>query len=337
MWILIGSFIISMIFSLVLVRLVIPFFKRNNIVAIDLQKKRKPLVANSGGIPVFFGVFFGLMFFIGIQVFVFNATGELVFLFAAILTIFLITLIGFFDDLNNKEVLDGKKKIRTGLKQWQKPLLTLPAAIPLMVVKAGYTSMFIPFIGNVNFGLLYPLFLVPLGVVGAANAINLLGGFNGSEAGMGIIYCTTLGFYSLIHNQIVSAAIFFSCVGALIGFLKYNWFPAKILSGDSIQYLLGSVVACGVIIGNMEKAGIFLMIPFVIEFILKLRGRLNVHCMGKLRKDGKLNPPYGKKIYSWTHAIMNIRPMTEKQVTLLLILIQIGFSVVFWMLFVLLK
>ncbi|MBL7169812.1 MAG: hypothetical protein ISS48_02240 [Candidatus Aenigmarchaeota archaeon] len=333
MWALAGTFLISLIFSLVLTRFLIPFFKRNNIVALDLQKKEKPLIANSGGIPVFFGLFMGLMFFIGVQVFVFNITEQLVYLFAAILTIFLITLIGFFDDLNAREVLEGKRKIRKGLKQWQKPLLTLPAAIPLMVVKTGFTSMFIPFIGNINFGLLYPLILVPFGVVGAANMINLLGGFNGSEAGMGVVYCTTLGIYSLIINQIVSAAIFFSCVGALIGFLKYNWVPAKILSGDSIQYLLGSVVASGVILGNMEKAGLFLMLPFAIEFLLKLRGRLNVHCMGKLRKDGKLDPPYGKKIYSWTHLIMNIRPLTEKQVTIMLILMQVIFSLMFFIVF----
>ncbi|NCS70992.1 MAG: hypothetical protein GW780_02385 [Candidatus Aenigmarchaeota archaeon] len=333
MWALIGTFLISVFFSLLSTKILIPFFKRNKIVALDLQKKDTPLVANSGGIPVFFGLFMGLMFFIGVQVFVFDATQYLVFLFAAILTIFLITIIGFFDDLNVKEVLEGKKKIRTGLKQWQKPLLTLPAAIPLMVVKAGFTTLFIPFIGNVNFGLLYPLILVPIGVVGAANAINLLGGFNGSEAGMGIVYCTTLGIFALIIGEVISAAIFFSCVGALIGFLKYNWVPAKILSGDSIQYLLGSVVASGVILGNMEKSGLFLMIPFMIEFLLKLRGRLHVHCMGKLRSDGKLDPPYGKKIYSWTHIIMNIRPMTEKQVTWMLILMQVMFSVAFFLVF----
>jgi len=334
MLILIGTFLVSLIFSLILTKMIIPFFKRNKIVALDLQKKQTPLVANSGGIPIFFGLFMGLMFFIGIQVFVFNVTDQLVFLFAAILTIFLITLIGFFDDLNVKEVLEGKRKIRKGLKQWQKPLLTLPAAIPLMVVKAGYTSMFIPFIGNINFGLLYPLILVPLGVVGTANAINLLGGFNGSEAGMGLVYCTSLGIYSLINNRIVSAAIFFSCAGALIGFLKYNWVPAKILSGDSIQYLLGSVVASGVILGNMEKAGLFLMIPFGIEFLLKLRRRLHAHCMGKLREDGKLDPPYGKKIYSLTHVIMNVKPFSEREVTLILIFIQILVSLCFWLIFV---
>ncbi len=333
MWLLISTFAISLISSLVLTHFLIYFLKRNKIVARDLHKKEKPLVANSGGLPVFFGMFFGLMFFIGIQVFIFDVSGQLVYLFAAILTIFLITLIGFFDDLNNREVLEGKKEIRIGLKQWQKPLMTLPAAIPLMVVEAGFTTMAIPFLGNVDLGFFYPLVLLPLGVVGAANAINLLGGFNGSEAGMGIVYCTTLGIYSLIHSQIVSAAIFFSCVGALLGFLKYNWVPAKILSGDSIQYLLGSVVVSGVILGDMEKAGLFLMTPFFIEFFLKLRSKLKAHCMGKLRKDGKLDTPYGKKIYSWTHIIMNIRPMKEEHVTLALMLMQVGFSVIFWVVF----
>lgn len=333
MWGIIASFLISLLSALFLTKIFIDFFYRNRIVAIDLQKKNKPFVANSGGIPVFFSLFLGLMFFVSIQVFVFDLTQHLVFLFAAISTIFLITLIGFFDDINNKEVLEGKRKIRRGLKQWQKPLLTIPAAIPMIAVKAGVTSMAMPFIGEVNFGLIYPLLLVPIGVVGAANMVNLLGGFNGSEAGMGVIYCTSLGLYSLSIGQITSAVLFFCCVGALLGFLWFNWFPARMLSGDSIQYLMGSVVACGVILGNMEKAGIFLMIPFFIEFLLKLRGKLNVHCMGKLRKDGKLDPPYGKKIYSWSHIIMNLKPLTEKQVTIGLIIMQLLFSLLFFILF----
>ena len=323
MWVLIGSFIISLISSLIMTKNIIPFLKRNNIIALDLHKKGKPRVANSGGIPVFFSFMFGLMFFIAVQTFVFNITNQLVYLFAAILTIFSIAIVGFFDDLNVREVLEGKRDIRKGLKQWQKPLLTLPAAIPLMVVKAGVTSMSIPFIGSVNFGIFYPLILVPLGVVGAANAINLLGGFNGSEAGMGVVYFSALGIFALIHGEIVSGAIFLTMVGALLGFLKYNWYPAKILSGDSIQYVMGAAFASGVIIGNMEKAGVFMMIPFIIEFFLKARSRFKASCLGNLRPDGKLDPPYGKKIYSWTHIIMNIKPLTEKQVTISLMLMQV--------------
>jgi len=326
MLILLFSFIVSFLSSFFLTKIMIPFFLRNDIIALDLHKKNKPKISNSGGIPVAFSLMLGLMFFIAIQTFVYRLTEQMIYLFASVLTIILITIIGFFDDLNRSDVVSGKKAIRIGLKQWEKPLLTLPAAIPLMVVSAGITTMEIPLIGSINFGYLYPLLLIPISVIFTSNAINLLGGFNGSEAGMGIVYCSFLGVRAFLNNEIVAATIFLSTVGALIGFLKYNWYPAKMLSGDSLTYCLGAVIVSGVIVGNMEKAGVIMMTPFFIEFLFKLRSKFKASCLGKLRNNGKLEPPYGKRIYSWTHVIMNLRRMTEKQVTLILVLIQIMFG-----------
>lgn len=320
------SFLISCGASVILTRNLIPFFKKNNVIALDLHKKGKIKLPNSGGIPVSFSLMMGLMFFVAFQTFVSKTTEQMVYLLASVLTILLITIIGFFDDLNSSDVVKGSRKIRKGLKKWQKPLFTIPAAIPLMVVSAGETTMGLPLIGSVNFGILYPLVLIPIGVVFTANAINLLGGFNGSEAGMGIVYCFFLGLYALTHGEIVSSAIFFSTVGALFGFFVFNWFPAKILPGDSLTYCLGAVVAAAVIVGNMERAGMIMMLPFIIEFLLKLRSKFTASCLGKLRKDGKLDPPYGKKIYSWTHIIMNFGALTEKQVTMILIGIQLIFG-----------
>jgi len=317
--------LVTFLTSFSLIKNLIPFFKRNNIIALDLHKKKKPKIANSGGIPVSLALMIGVMVYIAVQTFVFGITDQMVYLFASVLTILLITIIGFFDDLNRSEVIIGKRKIRKGLKKWQKPLFTIPAAIPLMAVSAGVTTMSIPFIGPINFGIFYPLLLIPIGVVGAANAINLLGGFNGSEAGMGVVYCLFLGIYALLIGEIVSATLFFSTVGALIAFFIYNW-KGRMLSGDSLTYCLGAVVASGVIIGNMERAGIIAMTPFIIEFLLKSRSRFKASCLGKLRKDGKLDPPYGKKIYSWTHIIMNLGKLTEKKVSIILILIQVIFS-----------
>jgi UDP-N-acetylglucosamine--dolichyl-phosphate N-acetylglucosaminephosphotransferase len=117
----------------------------------------------------------------------------------------------------------------------------------------------------------------------------------------------------------------------LIGFIRYNSYPARILPGDSLTYLLGSVVAAGVIVGNMERSGIIVMLPFIIEFFLKLRVKFKATSIGKLRKDGKLDSPYGRKMYSWTHILMNLRPLTEKHVTILLILIQLCFVVLLFL------
>jgi len=308
-----------------LAKTLIPFFKKNDIIALDLHKEGRPKIANSGGIPVALSLIAGLMFFIAAQTFIFNVTEHMIYLFASILTILLITIIGFFDDLNRNEVVNGKRTIRSGLRQWQKPIWALAAAIPLMVVSAGVQEMYVPFIGSVNFGILYPLVLIPIGVVGAANAVNLLGGFNGSEAGMGIVYCAALGIYALMHNEIVSAAIFFATVASLLGFLVFNWPPAKMLSGDSLTYCLGAVVASGVIIGNMERAGVIALAPFFIELTLKLRSRLKASCLGVLQKDGTIKAP-SDEIYSWTHIIMKAGKFTEKQISMILILIQLVFS-----------
>lgn len=337
--------IVSVLASFVTTFFVTPFFIRflyaTGVVGLDLQKRDKPRLATSGGICVAFGVLSGLLSYIGLQTYmgsqpsiIYGLENWLVYLLAVTSSIVIVMLVGLLDDLNVKSKMVGTKEgrdIRVGISQWLKPLLTLPAAIPLMAVSAGVTKMAIPFVGTVDFGpIVYPLFIIPLGFVGASNVVNMLGGFNGLEAGMGIVYLLGLGIYAALHKSI-GAVIFLITFAALIGFIRYNWYPARILPGDSLTYLLGSIVASGVIVGNMEKTGIIVILPFVIEFFLKVRVKFNASCLGKLREDGRLDPPYGRKIYSWTHAVMNIKPLTEKQITLILILVQALFVILIFL------
>lgn len=333
------ALIISMLASSVTTFFVTPFFIRflqaAGIVGLDLQKRDKPQLATSGGICVAFGVLAGLLAYIGFQTFIFGVqaieTEEIIRLLAVTSSVLIVTFVGLLDDLNVKSTRVKTKEghdIRVGFPQWIKPLLTLPAAIPLMAISAGVPR--ISLIG-VDLGIFYPLLLIPLGIVGASNMVNLLAGFNGLETGMGIVYLLCLGISALLNNRTSGAVTFLVTFAALIGFIWYNWYPAKILPGDSLTYLLGSIVASGVIVGNMEKNGIIIMLPFIIEFFLKLRVKFNASCLGKLREDGRLDPPYGRKIYSWTHAAMNIKPLTEKQVTLILILVQALFAVLIFL------
>lgn len=331
MEVLLVSMFVSFFTTLFITPYLMKILSAAGIVGLDLHKKNKPRLPASGGICVAFGVLAGLLTYVGIETFVFGVQN--VYLLATISTILIVTFVGLLDDLNVGSKLKNTKdglNIKIGLSQWIKPLLTLPAAVPLMVVSAGVSTMSVPLIGGIDFGILYPLILVPLGVVGCSNMINLLGGFNGAESGMGIVYMLALGIYALMHGS-GGAVIFLVSFAALIGFIKYNWYPAKILPGDSLTYLLGSTVAAGVIIGNMEKAGIIVLMPFIVEAFLKLRSRFKATCLGKLRKDGKLDPPYGKKIFSWTHILMNLKKLTEKQVALGLILIQIVFAIILFL------
>ena len=147
--------------------------------------------------------------------------------------------------------------------------------------------------------------------------MNLIGGFNGCEAGMGIVYLGSLAILSLLEKNFISilplVAIF-----SLLSFLRFNWYKAKILPGDSLTYLLGAILANTAIVGNLEKAASILLFPFVVEFFLKMRSEFKASCLGKLRKDGTLEAPYDK-IYSLTHVVMKAGGFREKEVTLTLI------------------
>lgn len=316
--------------------LVIPafmrFFLRLGVIATDVQKPGKPSIPIAGGIPVFFGFTLGTLLFIAANTFVTRTPLNLVNVFAAILSASLITLVGFFDDLNvmRRKVAIGSGTIdyKVGLAQWQKPLLTLAAAVPLMAVSAGVTKMSLPLLGEMEFGVLYPLVLIPVAVVCVSNATNMLAGINGLEAGSTSIALAALGGFLWWQGRFEGAAIALCAVAAQLAFLKFNWFPAKIFPGDSLTYFSGAVFVSAVIIGNAEKLGIIIFTPWIIEAFLKLRGRFKFHSYGNLQRDGSLKAPY-KKIYSLTHVAMKLPRwlglkcgFKERQIALLLILFE---------------
>jgi len=322
--------LLSFIVTWLAVPWLIRYLRRLNLVVKDMHKEGTPLVPSSGGLAVMAGVFIGLMSFIFFRTFFGGVlTHEyplFINLFAAVATILMICFIGFIDDSIIKKNHDSS----AGLKQWQKPLLTLVAAVPLMVVKAGETVMQLPFVGRVDVGLLYPLIFVPIGVVGAANMVNMLGGFNGMEAGMGIIYTGMLGLYAYVNDSYIASIIAFMTFCSLIAFYFYNRVPAKILAGDSLTYLLGAVIACIAIIGNIERAALISSTPFIVEFFLKLRGRFKKQSYGYL-ENGNVRSLYSK-IYSIPHIFTKTGKFTERQVVYLMIIIQLFFSSLVWVL-----
>ena len=60
-------------------------------------------------------------------------------------------------------------------------------------------------------------------------------------------------------------------MGALLATSYYNWYPAKILVGDVGTLTIGAIIASAVIIGNYEAAGVILMIPYMVDFLIKAR------------------------------------------------------------------
>jgi UDP-N-acetylglucosamine--dolichyl-phosphate N-acetylglucosaminephosphotransferase len=309
--------------------LVIPrfmeFLRSSNIVGIDQQKKDKPLVPSSGGLPVAFGLLGGIMFYIALNTFLLKAPLNLTALLAASSTILIISLVGILDDINIKQIQKlartGTKEFRLGLRQWVKPVMTLTGAVPLMVVSAGASDLVLPFIGAIDVGILFPLLFVPVAVVVVSNVNNMLAGMNGLEAGLGFVASISLGIYLFLFGRVEGGIISFALASALLAFLVYNWYPARILPGDSLTYLIGATFVTAVIVGNAEKFGIFIYIPWIIEAFLKLRGRFAVSSLGVLGNDGRLKSQY-KGIYSLTHIFLRSGNYTEKQIAFYIILFE---------------
>src|SRR3989344_1154421 len=331
------SILVSFLIAVYMTPWSIRYLRRIGLIVKDQNKYGKPLIPISGGMAVLAGFFIGMMVYLFLQTFLPDGYAlnnrMLMLLLSALISIIMITFVGFIDDL----IIKQDKEVSIGLRQWQKPFLTLTAAIPLVVVNAGVTTVIIPFLDRVNIGLVYPLILIPLGVVGAANMVNLLAGFNGLETGMGLVYVGMLTLYAYVNREglflvertsvVVIGSIVFA---ALLGFYLFNKYPAKILPGDSLTYLLGGTLAGIAIIGNLEKAAIIASIPFFIEFILKLRGRLDKKTYGYCYK-GKIKSYYNK-IYSLPHILTKTGRFTEKEIVYIFILIELFFSSLIWIL-----
>jgi len=317
--------------SFALSYLSIPIFNRfmiaAGIVGRDIMKRGGELIPDMGGPGVITGFFSGIFIFIGLEVFALKNSTDLTNILASLNTVLIITLIGIFDVLTTlmrqKEGLGIFERMkRRGIPSWFYFFIPLPAAVPLMAVYAGVTHMSLPFIGRVELGVIYPLMLVPLAVLCCSNATNFLAGFNGLEAGMGLVLHLSLGLFALVSNKLPAAAIALVFAAALASFLRYNWYPGKVFPGD-LNYTIGAVCACVTVLGNMEKFAILCFTPWIFEAVLKALSGFKAENFGILQEDGSVKPRE-PKVRSLTHLIMKSGHFTEKQVTTILI----GFEVV---------
>lgn len=275
------TFLVSGISTFVLLRLLIPRLAQAGIVGKDMNKPEQPAVAEMGGLGIVGGfgtsvlTLIALRTFFKIEVLASMSTVELL---AVLATVLVIALIGLIDDL-------------IGVHQGWKAVIPALAAIPLIVIEVGQKTMILPLLGPVNLGVFYPLVLVPLGVTGAANAFNMLAGFNGLEAGMGAVAVGALAIIAARLGEVTSLVLLLAALGALLTTLYFNWYPAKVFIGDVGTLAIGTMIATAVIIGNFEWAGVIVILPHALDFLLKARKKFpSAGWWGEYR-DGRLYCP----------------------------------------------
>ena len=172
-----------------------------------------------------------------------------------VVVFFIMNIVGLYDDL---------KPIRAITKfLWQ-------TATALLVIAAGYyLKVFqVPFTDiTLDLGPIGPV-ITYFWIVGISNAINLIDGMDGLAGGISTLAIGALGLFFTLVGLPVEALLSFLLVGALIGFLFFNFPPAKTFMGDSGSLLLGTALAVLPLMGGEKSPFSFSwLIPLILVLI----------------------------------------------------------------------
>ena len=322
---LIICFIVSFTASLFLIPTWIKKATNGGFFGKDIHKLDKRPVAEMGGVVVMIAFVLGLLCYVALTIHKPNTENHTVMILGILSAILITIIIGILDDVLGWKI---------GLRQYEKPIITLLAVIPIAIIVTD-SSVYLPFIGDVQFGILYPLLIIPLIILFTTNSFNMLAGYNGLEAGQGILILGTLGFMTFSIGEFWPGAIAFIMVFALVAFLIHNFYPARVFPGDSLTYSVGALIGIIAIVGKIECVLLILMIPYFLEFILKLRGRFQKESFSKLNKDGSL---YVDGIYGMEHVMVRIigkfKKVREYDVVLGLWALQLILCIIAWMVFI---
>jgi UDP-GlcNAc:undecaprenyl-phosphate GlcNAc-1-phosphate transferase len=227
--------------------ILVPIVKKlaEHIGAIDVPNKRKvhkkpiPLM---GGLAIFLAFMFGYVLFA-------EKTDQMN---AILIGGFIIVLLGIFDDIKP-------------IKARYKFIIQILAASVVVL----HAQIYIPFVTafgiRADFGIWgYPLAI--LFIVAVINAINLIDGLDGLAAGTSTIYFGAIFVIAFMLNKMGGLDIVLSLImlGATLGFLVYNFYPAKIFMGDTGSMFLGYMISVTALLGFKGATLTSLLIPIMI-------------------------------------------------------------------------
>ncbi|MGM0841721.1 MAG: glycosyltransferase family 4 protein [Bacillota bacterium] len=205
------------------------------------RKVHQKIMPRLGGLAIF------LSFVIGVII----LQPENVYSTAILVGAFIIVLTGMLDDMIE---LSAKYK-----------LLGQIVAALLVVVWGGAQVEFInlPFGGQIEFGFMsIPLTII--WIVGVTNAINLIDGLDGLAAGVSSIALISIAGMAVIMGDTFVAVMASILLVSTLGFLFYNFHPAKIFMGDTGALFLGYMISVLALLGFKNITVVSLIIPIII-------------------------------------------------------------------------
>jgi UDP-GlcNAc:undecaprenyl-phosphate/decaprenyl-phosphate GlcNAc-1-phosphate transferase len=164
--------------------------------------------------------------------------GEVV---AVLLSSTLVFAFGVFDDL-------------FGAKAKWKFLAQGLAALHLYALGVRIEAVTIPLVGPFELPTVLGLLFTLVWVIGVSNAFNLIDGMDGLATGAALFAALVMAAVSLVSGRLLVTAVSLALVGALTGFLRYNFNPASIFLGDSGALFTGFLLAALSITGTQKAS-----------------------------------------------------------------------------------
>ncbi len=172
--------------------------------------------------------------------------------------------VGLFDDYIN---IRGQGKGIAGLRSQMKFSLILGIALVISLYafyKLEYTSLAVPFLGQVEFGwLIVPVFI--LAIVSTANAVNITDGLDGLAGGLLAIVFAIYTMIAMLQGNIGIAVYCATVLGALLAYTWFNIYPARFFMGDVGSFALGTSLGVVAMLTNTVLLLPFIGAVFVIE------------------------------------------------------------------------
>lgn len=214
----------------------------------DDRKIHHESVPYMGGVAIFISFFLAVALGLHLDAgFRFAFLRQFIGIFIATCVIF---LLGIFDDLGGSNA---------SIKfLWQSVAATIAYAYGFNVDRITN-----PFGGEILFDPVLSWALTVLWFAAVTNAVNLIDGLDGLAAGVCAMTATTLFLVGVSRDAIVPASLSIALAGALIGFLRHNFHPAKIFMGDAGALTVGFLLAA-ISTDSLTKASTFasLAVPF---------------------------------------------------------------------------
>lgn len=244
------AFLISLVITYVAIPKVIVFAEKFRLADVPGERSsHKKTIPIFGGIAIFSGIIFSLLFL--------GRLDSIQFILASFLIVF---FVGVIDDL-------------LSLSPFKKLIGQIIAILVVIYLGEVQIDSMHGVLGIKSLPDIIATIFTVFVVIVITNGFNLIDGVDGLAGGVGLISAFFFGIVAFMMNQYDMAMIAFSLMGSLIAFLRYNFYPARIFMGDTGSLLVGMILSVlainliqyGLVIGtvHLPNKGPLLAIAFL--------------------------------------------------------------------------